>query len=371
MSSDPSSVARVFLLAGPGGGGEEVFARDLAASPPEGVAYAFALGHHQSVAGARARTAEEILFNRLVHPWLWPLPGLRSYVVGPEVDLVHVHNYPTRLRLPGGTPVVYSVGGSGYPHYLETYLGWSEARVRARYRRARSIYGPLGIRSEIATPERVAAVVVFSEFAAGHLARYGVPAGKIRVVPPGFDIPAPTPRGAGSGTFTFLLVGREPRRKGADLAVAALRSLRARGLDVRLRLVGDAEYPGWTGDGVEGYGPVPRDVLLRDFYGTADAVLVPSRAEGYGFAAVEAMGMGLAVIAARRDALPEILGDAGMLADPEAGALARAMEELCSDRIAAAQRGRRCRERFEAHFTRERARRALGSVYAAVLEGRS
>ena len=211
-------MTRVFLLGARGGGGEEVFVRDLASSPPSGVSYALALDHHESVPGARARPAEEILFNRVVHPFLWPLPGLRSYDVAREVDLVHVHNHPTRLRCAPACPVVYSVGGSGYPHYMETYLGWSSERVRARYRRARTIYRRLGIRSEIATPEWVDAVVVFSGYAADRLAAFSVPHDKIHVIPPGFEVPPPV-RTRREGSFTFLLVGREPLRKGADLAV--------------------------------------------------------------------------------------------------------------------------------------------------------
>ncbi len=361
-------MTRVFLLGARGGGGEEVFVRDLAVSPPPGVEYSLALDHHESVPGARARAVHEILFNRLVHPFLWPLPGLRAYDVAPEVDLIHVHNHPTRLGLPGPRRVVYSVGGSTYAHYLERYLGWSASRVDARYARARRVYRPLGIRSELATPEWVDAVVVFSEYAAGYMSRFGMPRDKVRVIPPGFEIPAPPPRPPTSEPFTFLLVGREPHRKGADLAVEAVRELRARGRAARLWLVGDPAYPAWTGDGVEGHGPIPRARLLHDFYGRADAVLVPSRAEGYGFAAVEAMGMGVPVVAARRDALPEILGEDGILVEPEVTALGRAMEGLCADPEGARQRGAAARARFEACFTRAHARKSLGALYSELLD---
>jgi glycosyltransferase involved in cell wall biosynthesis len=57
------------------------------------------------------------------------------------------------------------------------------------------------------------------------------------------------------------------------------------------------------------------DALLRTFYRTAAAVAVPSLAEGFGLVAVEAQACGAAVIAARAAALPEAVGDAGMLAD--------------------------------------------------------
>ena len=360
---------RAFLLGARGGGGEEVYVRSLADSPPEGVRYATALDAHASVDGARASRVREVLFNRLVHPFLWPLPGLRAYDIGPEVDLVHVHNFPTWLRLSDAQPVVYSVGGSTYAHYLETYLGWSRERVLARYARARRIYLRLGIRSELATPERIDAVVVFSRFAAELLERLGVGGDHVHVIPPGFAIGRPPSRGD-DRPFTFLLVGRDPHRKGVDLALAALAALRARGRDVRLHLVGDSSYPAVRAEGVRGWGRVGRE-RVEELYLRADAVLVPSRAEGYGFAAVEAMGHGLAVIASRRDALPEILGDAGRLIEPDSvDALAEAMDDLARDRDGARTLGARARGRFEERYTRERARARLGALYRTLL-GRS
>ncbi len=52
--------------------------------------------------------------------------------------------------------------------------------------------------------------------------------------------------------------------------------------------------------------------------GACDLALIPSRMEGFGLAAVEAMAHGLPLLATRVDALPEIVGDyaAGRLMDP-------------------------------------------------------
>ncbi|MHB1193109.1 MAG: glycosyltransferase family 4 protein [Longimicrobiales bacterium] len=364
-------VMRVLLVGGRGGGGEEVFVRDLAGDPPLGVTYTLLLDPHESAPLATAQTVREILMNRLIHPFIWPLPGFRAYDVRPGVDLVHLHNFPAWLRLPRGCPVVASVGGSSYPHYLETYLGWTPARVAARYRRARWIYRILGVHSDLATHESVAAIVVFSDYAASFLRRLGVPASKLRVIPPGFDIPLPTAPRRREAPFTFLLVGRHPERKGADLALKATRMVRSQGRDIRLLLVGDAAYPGMSVEGtVEGVGPVDRATLFRDYYGKADAVLVPSRAEGFGFAAVEGMGHGLPVIVSRRDALPWIVGDGGSVVEPlSAEALATAMAELAADPLGARAIGAEGRRRFEAIFTRQAARASLGELYQS-LSGR-
>jgi glycosyltransferase involved in cell wall biosynthesis len=63
-------------------------------------------------------------------------------------------------------------------------------------------------------------------------------------------------------------------------------------------------------------GRIPRadlDHLLR----RAVALTFPSRHEGYGLPVAEAMALGCPVIASRATALPEIVGEAGLLVDPD------------------------------------------------------
>ncbi len=72
------------------------------------------------------------------------------------------------------------------------------------------------------------------------------------------------------------------------------------------------------------------DADLPALYGGAAAVVLPSLEEGFGLPALEAMACGAPVVASRRGALPEVVGDAGLLVDPEderalAGALARVL----------------------------------------------
>ncbi|MBX9663162.1 glycosyltransferase family 1 protein [Novosphingobium sp.] len=66
------------------------------------------------------------------------------------------------------------------------------------------------------------------------------------------------------------------------------------------------------------------DAVLRALYEGAEALLFPSRTEGFGLPPVEAMLCGCPVIAAPCGAVPEICGDAALYADPDDPAAWRA-----------------------------------------------
>jgi glycosyltransferase involved in cell wall biosynthesis len=105
------------------------------------------------------------------------------------------------------------------------------------------------------------------------------------------------------------------------------------------------------GDAVLALGRVDRtdlDWLL----GHAQALVFPSQYEGFGMPVVEAMALGCPVIAARSTALPEIVGDAGTLVDPDdIEAWAQAMIDRLQGlppRLDLAARGRARLERWTA-----------------------
>ena len=362
------------LIGAEGGGGEEVFLRDLVAAPPPEVHYRPIWEHHASVVGARARRWQEIAFNRCVQPRLWPLGGLRSYAVEGDVDLVHVHNFSHRIR--PGHPVVMSLGGATYWHYLTRYLGYSDQRVASLYRRAGELYRTLGVANEFVHWAPIDAIVVFSEFARGFLDRAGVPADRVHVIPPGIADPGEQPpSGFGSGDrkgLRVLLVGRDPFRKGADVAVAAVGALRSRGYDVSLTLLGDPAYEELRHEGVSGEGRIGLAELRSRRIPDADVVVVPSREEGYGLVAVEALAAGRAVIVSDTAALPEIVDDpTSLVGAGDIQGLAGAIERYLTDPPLVAQRGRRARERYERTFTLGRTRGQLRRLYDRVIEASS
>ena len=95
-------------------------------------------------------------------------------------------------------------------------------------------------------------------------------------------------------------------------------------------------------------GFVPNDDLVA-LYNAATLLVLPSFDEGFGLPVVEAMACGLAVAASRRGSLPEVLGPAGLLFDPEdqgemAATIARLLEDPRLRRELGAEGLRRARD---------------------------
>jgi L-malate glycosyltransferase len=125
----------------------------------------------------------------------------------------------------------------------------------------------------------------------------------------------------------WLAVGRLAPNKAVEDTVAALLAYRARhDTDATLRVIGKPTLPAYVdalhryvadlglADAVQFAGKVT-DAALADAYDSADVLVVSSEHEGYCLPVVEAMAHGLPVVAYREGALPEVLGDAGVLLD--------------------------------------------------------
>jgi glycogen(starch) synthase len=154
-------------------------------------------------------------------------------------------------------------------------------------------------------------------------------------------------------------LGRGSQEKGLDVLLDAFAAVRLLRPGVRLVVAGDVEnhlsnttrrgaQPAPAGVRLIGYQTNPRPVLAA-----CDLIVVPSRVEAFGLVALEALALGLPVIATRCGGLPEIIrdGETGRLVPPnDAGALARALLEALDDWPSAQERGRRGQEDVLARF---------------------
>jgi glycosyltransferase involved in cell wall biosynthesis len=98
-------------------------------------------------------------------------------------------------------------------------------------------------------------------------------------------------------------------------------------------------------------GAVTHAHMLLEIAG-ADLVLVPSRFEGFGLTALEAMALARPVIATTAGGLPEVLGDAGVLVPPgNPQALAGAISQLLQNPERRQNLAQKARERARDHFS--------------------
>ena len=117
--------------------------------------------------------------------------------------------------------------------------------------------------------------------------------------------------------FTLGVVSRLEHIKGMDLVVPAFAEVRKRFPDVQLLVVGDgslraameqqAQELGCV-DAVTWVGRQPQESLPQ-YYSEMDIVLMPSRSEGFGLTAIEAMACGCVVVASDVGGLPEVVSD--------------------------------------------------------------
>lgn len=141
---------------------------------------------------------------------------------------------------------------------------------------------------------------------------------------------------------TVGVVSRLEEIKGMDLVIPAFAKLLTQCPQARLLIVGDGSLRGkmeaqardmGVGEHIEWAGRQKQDAL-QGFYDRIDLFWMPSRSEGFGLSALEAMARGCPVVASDVGGLPELLedGKAGVLiplGDTEA--LVRASERILSD----------------------------------------
>jgi glycosyltransferase involved in cell wall biosynthesis len=346
-------------------GGEERAVEDFAWLVRERLGEQVQLLSRDSIALARGRAAEGLLRGgldpaevaavvrethaRVVHAHnLQPTLGWRALAAaraeGARVVL-HLHQYrlvcAVGVCFTRGAECTRCHGRNTLPGVLRNCRG-SRAQALA--------YGAGLALWQRRIVEQADAVIVPSVFARERLRELGAPLPweRVHVLAPPVRIPddgGEVPGGAGQlGEPYALVVSRLSAEKGIEVAIDACRragialvvagdgperaSLQARAGGSEVRFVGQVD-----------------DARLAQLREGAALALVPSRsAETFGLAAAEAMAAGLAVAASRVGALPELVGEEGLVEPGDVDALAAAIERLRGDGDA----GSRARARVRA-----------------------
>lgn len=288
---------------------------------------------------------------------LWNLAlALRRQVVEFQPHVVHLHSSFAgavgRLLRPWFPPVIRIVY---CPH------GWAFLRddnklVRRAYILTERCLAPLAdVLLAISEHERVAAVAAGISERRIRLVYNGVGDTDGRQIPalPAFD----------PGYLNLLFVGRHDRQKGLDVLLSAMAHLTAQKIRLHVAgagIVGD-DCKRENSDNIFWLGWLSGDELIA-YYRACDAVVMPSRWEGMPLVALEAMREGKPVLAARREPLPEVVADGGILFEPEnAAVLAAVLQKLDSSELV--RLGHRARVRYESRFQSQRMGEELRRLY--------
>jgi glycosyltransferase involved in cell wall biosynthesis len=234
---------------------------------------------------------------------------------------------------------------------------------------------PVEMQSRVA--RRLDRVFTSSEVSARRIERdFGVAPRRLAMVANGIDTelfsPDPSaPRSAAE----LLCVGRaSDPNKGVRTLVAALARLPEH---VMLTLVDDArsEALRWAREAGCAHrlaltGRVETEALVR-LYRRATLVVVPSRYEGFGLPAAEAMACGTPVVSTDAGSLPEVIGAGGggvLVPRDDADALAKAVLGLLEQPETRAALAARARSRIEAAYAWPRVAERTAAEYRRVIE---
>jgi len=290
--------------------------------------------------------------------------GVRAYRFfrrrRPRYDIVH-DNQCLSYGLWGlkqmGFPVVATVH---HPITVDRATELAAADTWKKRLKVRRWYSFIGMQRRVI--RRLSHLITVSECSKRDISReFGLPLQRFRVVPNGINT-----------EFFYPLPGipRQPHRllvtNSADIplkglsylleAVAAVRCKRKVELVVigRPKKNGDVErkireLP--IGDIVSFTGRIPYEAFAEQ-YAQATVAVIPSLYEGFGMPAGEAMACGVPVISTSGGALPEVVGDAGVLVPPaDAVALSEAIQRLLDSPGERARLGEAGRERVNRSLT--------------------
>jgi glycosyltransferase involved in cell wall biosynthesis len=233
-------------------------------------------------------------------------------------------------------------------------------------------YSFIGMQRRVA--RRMRHIITVSSAARDDLVRaFGISPRRCRIVPNGIDTDRFRPLNdiAREAGRVMVTNSADVPLKGLSYLLEAVAELRRRH-PVKLVVVGTPKKNGHIQRRIRelGIGPLVtftgrlEERALVEQYARAEVAVVPSVYEGFGLPAGEAMACAVPVVSTSGGALPEVVGDSGVLVPPgDAAALARAIADLLAHPQRSRQLGESGRRRVLQHFSWERAAQSTVAVY--------
>lgn len=276
-------------------------------------------------------------------------------------DVVHAHSSVAGV-------IVRALGLRRQHRIVFCPHGWSVDMQGARYVRgiAEMIERKLGDAAD--------SIIVISKHEYRRAMELGLSSDKVTLVESGIDRNVPVVPAAEwqDDRIRLLYAGRFDYQKGVDILLEAVEGL---GDHLSVRLVGgfavsEANMPDTLPEHIVQLGWMDRDGVYAQMK-ACDVLVVPSRWEGFGLVAIEAMRMQIPVVAAAVGGLVEILGNGkyGVMVKPEdPAALRECLQGLTRPMLQ--DLGIVGRKRFLSAYTSDRMVRQIDDVYVSVATAR-
>lgn len=204
--------------------------------------------------------------------------------------------------------------------------------------------------------------------------------GRMRVIPQfGVDAELFTPEENRNTdrSFTVGYFGRLVPEKGVDLLLRAVAQLLQAGLSIGVLIVGGGpEREGLAALAQElglsiqvHFQPQQPSTAMPGLYRQVDALVLPSLTrpnwkEQFGRVLIEAMASGVPVVGSNSGAIPDIIGDAGLIfPEGDISALADSLRQLATQLDLQASLRQKGRARILSHFTHDQVAAATVAVY--------
>lgn len=236
-------------------------------------------------------------------------------------------------------------------------------------------YSFIGMQKRVA--KRLHRIITVSETSKTDLEKaFSIPKDRIDVVPNGIDTDRfrPLPQIPRQPNRVIVTTSADTPLKGLGYLLNAMARMDRH---VHLTVVGSPKSNGYVerkiralslGERVFFTGRIDDESLVRA-YASAGVAVLPSIYEGFGFPAVEAMSCGVPVVSTTGGALPEIVGDTGLLVPPkDPAALAAAVMRLIREPETGAFLGKAGRRRALARFSWRAAAEKTVAAYREAID---
>ncbi len=255
-------------------------------------------------------------------PDVWLTDGHRGPLGVPEPTVIHIQEASWRHE--STRPLLQ-------PWFIDAY----EKSSRDAVERATAVI----------TPSESSRRQILDEYAFDparvHTVPLGVDLSLFRPGRPGAEDVVEAAGGNPSAPYVLFVSSLSPRKNLGALK-AAMNGLARRGLPHSLVIVGSPspDRLDWKAQAAEAAADLPdapgrvvllgslSDVELAAVTAGAAVLCLPSLMEGFGLTALEAMACGVPVVVSDRGSLPEVVGDAGLVAEPTAEAIEAALADL-------------------------------------------